>query len=128
MATVVFDASAILAVLRDEPGSEIVAKHIGDGLISAVNLQEVIKELLRRGVPLEHVGQLLEPLHLDVRPHGAADACVAAGLYAATRDHGSGLGDRSCMALAVVEGLPALTADRAWANVAADGLVVQLIR
>ena len=53
MPSVVFDASALLALLRDEVGANVVAAHIGDGVISAVNLQEVIKELIRRGISLD---------------------------------------------------------------------------
>ena len=128
MASVVFDASAILALLGNEPGAEIVARHIGDGIISAVNFQEVVKELLRRGIPIGVALELLDALHLDIRPHGRNEAVIAAGLYPATRQHGSGLGDRSCMALAIAEALPAITADRAWGNVEAAGLQVLLIR
>jgi PIN domain nuclease of toxin-antitoxin system len=128
MASAVFDASALLALLRDEPGAAVVARHIGDGMISAVNVQEVIKELLRRGIPMEVALDLLDALHLDVRPHGRDDAVAAAALYPATRHHGSGLGDRSCMALAIAEGLPALTADQAWARIDVAGLAVRLIR
>lgn len=43
MPSVVFDASAILALLRSEVGADIVSSYIGDGVISAVNLQEVVK-------------------------------------------------------------------------------------
>ncbi len=128
MASVVFDASAILALLREEPGADTVANHIGDGLISAVNFQEVIKELLRRGIPIEPALDLLEALHLDVRSHGEQDAVAAAGLYPATRQYGNGIGDRSCMALAIAEGLPAITADHAWSKIDLPGLTVQLIR
>jgi PIN domain nuclease of toxin-antitoxin system len=128
MASVVFDASAILALLRDEPGSGVVAGRIGDGLISAVNFQEVVKALLRQNIPLPAALELLEALHLDIRPHGVDDAVAAAALYPATREHGSGMGDRTCMALAISEGLPALTADRAWAKVDVPGLTVLQIR
>lgn len=128
MASVVFDASAILALLADEPGAEIVARHIGDGIISAVNFQEVVKELLRRGIPIDAALELLDALHLDIRPHGREEAVIAAGLYPTTRQHGSGLGDRSCMALAIAEALPAITADRAWNHIEAAGLQVLLIR
>ena len=124
----VFDASAILALLRDEPGAAVVARHVGDGMISAVNVQEVIKELLRRGIPMHIALDLLGALHLDVRPHGRDDAVAAAALYPATRHYGSGLGDRSCMALAIAEGLPAIAADQAWTRIEVAGLEVQLIR
>ena len=128
MASIVFDASAILALLRDEPGANIVARYIGDGLISGVNLQEVIKSLLRREVPIDAALAMLDALHLDVRPHGRVDAVAAARLYPATKEFGSGLGDRTCMALAIAEGLPVLTADREWARIEIPGLKLLLAR
>lgn len=128
MASIVFDASAILALLRDEPGANVVARYIGDGLISAVNLQEVIKGLLRREVPIDAALAMLDALHLDVRPHGRDDAVAAAILHPATKEFGSGLGDRTCMALAIAEGLPVLTADREWARIEIPGLKLLLAR
>lgn len=128
MASVVFDSSAILALLRDEPGAEVVAEYIGDGLISAVNLQEVIKGLLRRDVPADVALAMLDDLHLDVRAHGRDDAIAAAKLYPATKEFGSGLGDRSCMALGIAEGLPVLTADKEWSKIEVPGLKLVLAR
>lgn len=128
MASVVFDASAILALLRGEPGADVVAQYAGDGLISAVNLHEVIKGLLRRGVPLEATLAMLEALHLEVRTHGRDDAVAAAKLFHATQQFGSGLGDRTCMALAIAEKLPALTADQEWSKVEVAGLKVLMAR
>lgn len=128
MASIVFDASAILALLRDEPGADVVAQYIGDGLISAVNFQEVIKGLLRREVPIDAALAMLDALHLDVRPHGRDDAIAAATLYSATKEFGSGLGDRTCMALAIAEGLPVLTADQEWAKIKLPGLKLMLAR
>ena len=128
MASIVFDASAILALLRDEPGADVVAQYIGDGLISAVNFQEVIKGLLRREVPIDAALAMLDALHLDVRPHGRDDAIATATLYSATKEFGSGLGDRTCMALAIAEGLPVLTADQEWAKIKLPGLKLMLAR
>ena len=128
MASIVFDASAILALLRDEPGADVVAQYIGDGLISAVNFQEVIKGLLRREVPIDAALAMLDALHLDVRPHGRDDAIAAATLYSATKEFGSGLGDRTCMALAIAEGLPVLTVDQEWAKIKLPGLKLMLAR
>ena len=128
MASVVFDASAVLALLRNEPGADVVAQYIGDGLISAVNFQEVLKGLLRRSVPMDAALAMLDALYLDVRAHVREDAIRAAELIAPTQQCGSGLGDRTCMALAIAEGLPALTADQEWAKIEAPGLKVLLAR
>lgn len=46
----VLDASALLAYLRDEPGAELVAQAIADGVvISTVNLAEVFSRSADRG-------------------------------------------------------------------------------
>lgn len=126
MASVVFDASAVLALLRNEPGADVVAQYIGDGLISAVNFQEVLKGLLRRGVPMDAALAMLDALHLDVRAHGRDDAIGAAELITPTQQFGSGLGDRTCMALAIAEGLPVLTSDQEWSKIDVLGLKVLL--
>ncbi len=128
MARAVLDASAVIALLRGEPGAEVVAEHAGDALISTVNLQEVIKAMLTRGITLEVAREMIGALHMEARSHDVADAYGAAALHAATAVHGSGLGDRTCMALAIAEGLPAITTDRQWAGLAIPGLTVKLAR
>jgi ribonuclease VapC len=128
MAAIVLDASALIALFRDEPGADVVADHIGDAIISAVNLQEVVKALLRRGIALDIARKMIAGLHLEVRSHDAQSAFAAAALWHATEKFGSGLGDRSCMALAIAEGLPVLTTDKAWAELTITGLEVRLAR
>jgi ribonuclease VapC len=124
MPSAVFDSSAVIAVLRDEPGVAQIEDYIGEALISAVNLQEVIKALLVRGFALDEARGLIDALALEVRPHDVADAYAAAALFAATKTKGSGLGGRTCMALAIAEGLPAITTDKAWGDLAISGLTV----
>jgi ribonuclease VapC len=128
MTSVVFDASAVLALIRDEPGAEKVISYIGQAAISAVNLQEIIKEMLLSGMDDLTVRELLGELRLDVRPHDIEAAYAAAGLHAQTREFGRGLGDRSCLALAMQLGVPALTADREWKKVRVKNLRVEHIR
>ena len=67
---------------------------IGQGIISAVNLQEVIKELLVSGLALEGIETILDELRLDLRSHDRNAAYAAASLYEATKRYGRGLGDR----------------------------------
>ena len=128
MSDVVLDASAVLAMLREEPGGDVVAGHVGRAAISAVNLQEVAKEMLREGASLEAARAVLDELGLDVRPHDAEAAYRAAGLYEQTKQHGRGLGDRTCMALGLQLGVPVLTTDREWRLVEVEGLMLQHIR
>lgn len=128
MASMVLDASALIALFRDEPGAEQIAGFIGEGLISAVNLHEVVKALLRRGIPIDATREMIAALHLEVRPHAEEDAYAAASLWQATEKFGSGLGDRSCMALGIAEGLPVMTTDKAWAELQISGLDVRLAR
>ena len=67
MSEVVLDASAVLALLRDEPGADIVAGHMGNAAISAVNLQEVAKEMFREGASCADVRAILGGQHQIVQ-------------------------------------------------------------
>ena len=128
MTRAVLDASAVIALVRGEPGADRVAEYVGDALISTVTLQEVVKALLVRGFALDAARTMIDALQLEPRPHQVEDAYAAAMLWQATKSKGSGLGDRTCMALAIAEGLPAITTDRAWGELAIPGLNVILAR
>jgi ribonuclease VapC len=54
-------------------------------------------------------------------------AKVAGDLRRLTRIQGLSLGDRACLALAQALGLPAMTADRAWAGLEV-GIEIRTIR
>ncbi len=127
-ARIVFDTSAVIALLRAEPGAETVALWVGQAAMSAVNLQELVKSLLGRGLALPVIEEIVSDLRLEIHDHDRAAAFAAAALVDATKEHGSGLGDRSCMALAIQLGVPVLTADKAWAKVHLKGLRVEQVR
>lgn len=127
-AEVVLDASAVLAFLRAEPGAEAVLPHIGSAAISAVNLQEVIKELALDGMSAEEATEVIDGLRLEVLPHDESAARTAGMLVLQTRRYGRGLGDRTCMALGIALGVPVLTADREWRRVTVEGLQLEHIR
>lgn len=128
MTAAVLDASAVLAFVKDEPGADRVMPYVGDAAMSAVNLQEVAKNLVGDGLTPEAVRAIIDELRLDVRPHGAEDAYAAAALAGQTARHGRGLGDRSCMALGLALGVPVITADREWRNVVVEGLTIDVVR
>lgn len=128
MKTVV-DASAVIAMLLEEPGYEVVEDVIAESIISAVNLAEVVAALCARDNSPESVQAIVDRLAI---PCVAADAALAveAGLMrSVTASRGLSLGDRFCLALARRVGCPAITADKAWLHVAgAVGVDVQSIR
>ena len=128
MSKYVLDASAILALLKREAGSDQVSTAIADGAaIGAVNLSEVVAKLTEAGMPEPVIHQALDPLGLDVHSCDERLAYEAGSLRAATKQLGLSLGDRCCVALARALNLPLLTSDRAWGNLDI-GIAVRVIR
>lgn len=127
MSRVVLDASALLALLNAEPGAEQVAKALGDGVIGAVNLAEVVAKLSEHGMPEDAIQQSVGGLGLEVFPFDTELAYLAGLLRRPARAHGLSLGDRACLALGRQLGLPVLTADKAWAALKV-GVKVRVIR
>ena len=124
---VVLDASALIALMREEKGAERVATVIDHAVIGAVNLAEVTSKFVREGIAIGVVREWVETLELDVRPFDRELAYAAGALLPATRGQGLSLGDRACLALARTLGAPALTTDRAWRDVEV-GVAIEVIR
>ncbi len=127
MTEVVIDASALLALLNAEPGADVVAEAIPGGIISAVNLSEVVTKLCDAGMPEKAIHQALQPLGLETVPFDEEQAYQAGLLRTVTHDMGISLGDRACLSLAKKLGIDTLTADRAWAELSI-GVTVKVIR
>lgn len=123
----VLDASALLALLRREPGESVVRSALPHAAIGAVNLHEVAAKLIQHGLDPAETRQLLYNLRLAVVPFDESLALEASDLVAISRSSGLSLGDRACLALARRLGVPAVTADRAW-KMLRVGIPVTLIR
>jgi ribonuclease VapC len=127
--TVVLDASALLALLKDEAGATKVAEVIDSARISAVNLAEVISFYVHLGMPADQVDAMLAPLPLFIVSADADLAHRAGRLRATTAEARLSLGDRFCLALAERDGATAMTADRQWLTVADKlGVAIEVIR
>jgi PIN domain nuclease of toxin-antitoxin system len=109
------DSSAILAIFFEESGREQVIPLLPGALICSVNLTEIVTQLLDRSGGPPDISRLAKlPFSVADFDH---DLAMQAGLLrAATRHKGLSLGDRACLALAMREKLPVMTADRAWAD------------
>ena len=127
MSVIVVDASAVLAFLKNEPGSEKFGEVLGRVAISAVNLAEVAAVLSRTGLSEDNVGSVLSGLNLAVIVFDREQAIATGVLQGVGRRHGLSLGDRACLALAKAMQLPVLTTDRSWARLDM-GVEVRLAR
>lgn len=118
MTTIVLDASALIAMLKKEPGGDKVAQVIGDTKITAINYAEVISHFCHAGMPVVEVDAMLSPLPMVVVSADEKLARLAGHLRTLTSSAGLSLGDRFCLALAKLEKLPAWTSDRKWQTIA----------
>lgn len=112
---IVLDASAMLAALNHEPGSEnLTPEMLSNSAGSTVNLAEVHTKLVSRGGdPDEAWEDALSAIHEPV-PFNEEQARIAGGLVTQTRALGLSLGDRACLALGLVLNAPVYTTDKSW--------------
>ena len=68
MASAVFDASALLAHIGQEPGSDGIDELAVEALMSAVNLAEVFAKLAERGLSQDEADMIVYRYRLEVVP------------------------------------------------------------
>jgi len=111
----VVDASAVLAWLQDEPGSDVAERYLMEGIIGAANWSEILQKSRQHGAPTGLVARLLTSFGLAVAEVTAEDAERAADLWQPASV--LSLADRLCLALGQRLGVPVVTTDVAWASV-----------
>ena len=126
----VIDSSAIIALLEEEDGFDIVEKHLANSIISSVNFSEVIAVINRKVIDTkaaEESIKLLKNTLAHIVDFDSEQAYIAAMLDKTTKKQGLSFGDRACLALAKYKNLPALTADKVWKKLKVD-VEIQIIR
>ena len=107
----ILDASAVLAWLQEERGSDKVEEVLDRAAISAVNATEVVHKLINRGATREKAQQILDQMSLPVLDFTEAMSRECAGL---SHHPSLALGDRACLATGLTLKIPVFTADRRW--------------
>lgn len=117
-----------MALMLAEPGAELVASVIRGSLMSAVNVSECCSRGVERGASAQDVLRIIRAYEVRVVDFDLRQAMEAARLRESTRKAGAGIGDRACLALASLQGLPVYTADSRLASLHATDIDVRMIR
>jgi PIN domain nuclease of toxin-antitoxin system len=110
------DASAVLAFLFDETGADKVEVLFANSVISRINVTEVLTKLVQDGLTVNEAKETFDKINLEVAEFNENQSLKVAELRPLTKHLGLSLGDRCCLALAILENLTAVTADKNWAG------------
>jgi ribonuclease VapC len=123
---IVLDASALIALLKLEPGWEVVDRHFGASIISSVNLAETLTKYAEYGGDIDEAIAAFAATKLEIVPATLSHAIDASRLRVPTKPFGLSLGDRFCFALARERNLAVLTAEQIWDKVKVGVTVVRI--
>lgn len=125
---VILDASALLALIHQEEGADIVKPLLKTSIMSTVNISEVLTALQRTDIlPKESLASITDFIQ-DIVPFNIEQAQLTAELSPLTKSKGLSLGDRACIALGQKLQLPIYTADRIWGELKLENTEIKLIR
>ncbi|WP_407540959.1 PIN domain-containing protein [Deinococcus radiomollis] len=132
-APLLLDASAILALLRREPGAQQVQNALRQQpcFVSSVTLTELEGKLIGRGEytaaqirsAVERIAPLMDELAFNAECRG-----YATFYYARKSPYDLSLGDAACLGTAEAHSMSVLTAEQNWAKLPDLPFGIELIR
>jgi len=123
------DASALLALIFNEPGAERVGELIDDSAIHAVNLAEAMRKLVSLGIPASEVIARMEELDLElIETLSLKQVSGIARLVPEAKRLGLSLGDCVCLIVAESLDVVTVTAERRWSEIENWNFKIRQIR
>lgn len=116
-----------MALIRGEAGADRVEAGLPGALISTVNQAEVQTKLVAAGLDDKLAWWHIAEVGCEAVPFDEEQARMAGGLVKVTRPLGLSLGDRACLALAMLRQATVYSTDRAWKSLDL-GIDVEVIR
>jgi PIN domain nuclease of toxin-antitoxin system len=115
---IIFDSSALIMLFAKEPGYEIVKAHLNYAMISSVNVAEVYKYCIAvQKLSEDDCKSLIKLSDIKIIDFCDKQALITARMIDKTKHYGLSLGDRACIALAIMKNQPVLTCDKIWQKV-----------
>ncbi|MDX2104689.1 MAG: PIN domain-containing protein [Alphaproteobacteria bacterium] len=124
MTQVVFDATALLALLEAETPHQALDDLVGSAVLSAIGADEVLTVLGRRGVPLAQAMALVIDTGIHIVDFTYEHATAAARIQADPAGAALGVSARAALALGLVLDATVVTADPALERFAHLGVRV----
>ena len=125
---VILDASALLALIHQEEGADVVRHLLKKAVMSTVNISEVLTVLQRTNIiPKEALISITDFIQAII-PFDIEQAQLTAELIPLTKSKGLSLGDRACIALGQKLQLPIYTADKIWKDIQLENVDIKIIR
>ena len=114
----ILDASALLALMYGETGEATVRQMLPNAYIHSVNVAEVVRKLVREGIPDQEAQAMIEDLGIEVEDTFGFQQAALVGKFLGTTAHdlGLSLGDGVCLVMGLFSGSTVVTADRVWAK------------
>jgi ribonuclease VapC len=110
------DTSALIALLKKEPGYQKVDDVLAHSAISSVNLCELVSILAKNSIPENEIDEIINDIVPEIIPFCENVGIKAGKLSKFTTEYGLSLGDRACIATAEYYNMNVYTADKVWAK------------
>jgi len=127
-ARVVLDSSALLALLQEKKGSELIQPLLENATMSSINVAEVLTALTRIHILPQEALLFISHMIKEIIPFDVEQTALVADLYAQGKEKGLSLGDRACIALGIKLKAPIYTADKIWGHLSIDRVDIRVIR
>lgn len=130
MNKVILDSSALLALINEEKGADIVETLIGRIVMSSVNVAEVASKIYDtlELFDEEKAKISIEPFVNTIVDFDKSISFISAAIRAQTHNKSLSLGDRACIATGICLNMDIYTADKAWTELNIPNVKIHLIR
>jgi len=125
---VVLDASALLALIQNEKGADIIKPLLKRAVMSTISVAEVLTTLQRVDILPKEAITFVTDIVQEIVPFDIEHAQCVAELQPNVHHKGLSLGDRACLALGQKLQVPIYTADKIWGELHIDNTTINLIR